>query len=156
MTPDSARQVINRCLTNAPDDARLVQIVGGHFHLHTVTDRKPDEAFAHLARNGSQHLMFVIQFDTKHGSRQHGLYTTFDFYMLFHENSRKNRATPLTNVALEKISKSSIAVTTATATTTAEITTGSTIAAAAAAGAFAAGTFFFGAGNIDGQCAIVK
>ena len=39
----------------------------------------------HLAGNGRQHLMLVVQFDAKHRPRQHGLNPTFDFYVFFHE-----------------------------------------------------------------------
>src|SRR5258706_5172801 len=73
------------CLTDAPHDARLVQIVLRHLHLHAITDGETDEALAHLAGNGRQHLMLVVQFDAKHGSRQNGLDATFDFYVFFHE-----------------------------------------------------------------------
>jgi hypothetical protein len=71
--------------TNPPDDASLVQIVLRHLHFHAVADGEADEAFAHLAGNGRQHLMLVVQFDAKHRSGQHGLDTTFDFYVFFHE-----------------------------------------------------------------------
>ena len=70
---------------NAPDDARLVQVVLGHFHFHAVADGEPDEALAHLAGNGREKLVLVVQLDAKHRSGQHGLNSTFNFYMFFHE-----------------------------------------------------------------------
>jgi hypothetical protein len=33
----------------------------------------------------AKHLMLVVQFDAKHRPGQHGLNTTFDFYVFFHE-----------------------------------------------------------------------
>src|SRR6185369_17485132 len=46
---------------DAPDDAGFVQVVLGHLHFHAVTDGEPDEALAHLAGNGRQHLVLVVQ-----------------------------------------------------------------------------------------------
>jgi murein tripeptide amidase MpaA len=33
----------------AVNDARLVQVVRGHFNVHFVADGNPDEIFAHFA-----------------------------------------------------------------------------------------------------------
>ena len=66
------------------NDARFVQIVRRHFHLHPITDSQPYEPLAHPARNMCQHLMPVVQFGAEHCARQHGGDSSFDFNRLFH------------------------------------------------------------------------
>jgi hypothetical protein len=70
-------------LAQPPGDAGLVEIVGGHFHFHAVTDSEAHPAFAHLSANGGKYEMFVVQFDAKHGSGQHRCDAAFDFNVLF-------------------------------------------------------------------------
>jgi len=70
--------------TNAPDDARLVQIVGRHFHLHAVAHGEADKLFSHLAGDGRQHLMLVVEFNSKHRPGQDSQDFSFDFDVLFH------------------------------------------------------------------------
>src|SRR5277367_2443228 len=53
-------------LFQPPGDARLVEVVGRHLHFHPVSDGEAHPAFAHLAANGGQHEVFVVQFDAKH------------------------------------------------------------------------------------------
>ena len=70
-------------LFQPPGDSRLVEVVGRHLHFHAVANGEAHPAFAHLAANGGQHDMFVVQFDAKHRAGQHGYDSTFDFYVLF-------------------------------------------------------------------------
>ncbi len=70
---------------DAPDNARLVQVILRHLHFHPVAHGQSYETFAHLAGDGRQHLMLVVQLDAKHRPGQHRLNTTFNFYMFFHE-----------------------------------------------------------------------
>ena len=62
---------------------RLVQIVGGHLHFYAVADRKPDPALAHLATDGGQNEMLVLEFDAEHGAGEHSRDATFHFDMFF-------------------------------------------------------------------------
>ena len=68
----------------AVNDARLVQVVGGHLHLYPVAGRQPHEFLSHLAGNSCQNLMFIVQFHAKHGPGQDRQYAPFYFNMLFH------------------------------------------------------------------------
>ena len=49
------------CLSKPPDDARFVQIVGGHLHFDPVADRQPDPALAHLSADGGQNEVLVVE-----------------------------------------------------------------------------------------------
>src|SRR5437867_3545363 len=71
--------------TQPPGDAGLVQIVGGHLHLHAVAGGQADEALAHLAGNGGQHLVLVVEFHPEHRACQHGDDAAFYFNVLFHQ-----------------------------------------------------------------------
>ena len=70
-------------LTQAPGDAGLVQVVGGHLHLHSIPHRQPHPTFAHLATDGGEHEMLIGQFHTEHGAWKHTLNATFNLNMLF-------------------------------------------------------------------------
>lgn len=70
---------------DAPCDPRFVQIIRAHFHLDPVTQIQADEAFAHFPRDGRQDDMFVVQFDSEHGSGQDGDDLTFYLDVFFHE-----------------------------------------------------------------------
>ena len=70
-------------LFQPPGDARFVQVVGRHFHLHAVADGKAHPALAHLAANGGEDEVFVRQFNPEHRPRQHGRNATFDFNVFF-------------------------------------------------------------------------
>ena len=70
-------------LFQPPGDARLVQVVGRHFHAHAVADSEPDPAFAHLATDGGEDEVLVVQFDPEHGAGQHGLDAPFYFNVFF-------------------------------------------------------------------------
>ena len=69
---------------NAPDDARLVQIVGRHLHFHAITSGQTNEAFAHFPGDRRQDLMLVVQLNFEHRSSQHGQNLTFNFDVFFH------------------------------------------------------------------------
>jgi hypothetical protein len=71
----------------APDDAGLGEIVRRHLHFHAIADGEPDEALAHLAGNGREHLMLVRQFHPEHRARQHSEDAPFHFNVLFHEKT---------------------------------------------------------------------
>lgn len=68
----------------APDDARFIEVVLRHLHLHAVADGQLHEFLAHLAGDGRQHLMLVVQLDTEHRAGQHRHNFPFNFNMFFH------------------------------------------------------------------------
>ena len=70
-------------LFEAPNDAGFIHIVGGHFHFDPIPDGQTDPAFAHLAADGGEHHVLIVQLHPKHRSGQHTRHTTFDFYMFF-------------------------------------------------------------------------
>ena len=70
-------------LSQPPGDARLVQVVGRHFHFHAVADGQAHPAFAHLATDGRQDNVLVVQFDAEHRAGQNRLDTAFDFDVFF-------------------------------------------------------------------------
>ncbi len=70
-------------LFEPPDDARLVEVVGRHLHFHAVAHGQADPAFAHLAANGGEDEVLVVEFDAEHGSGQNGRDATFDFNVFF-------------------------------------------------------------------------
>ncbi len=73
-------------LLQAPNDAGFVQVVGGHLHLHTITDGEADPAFAHFPGDGGEDEVFVLQLDAEHGSRQDGVDDAFNFdWRFFHQ-----------------------------------------------------------------------
>jgi hypothetical protein len=54
------------------NDARFVDIVGGHLQLHPVADGQANKAFAHLSGNVRENEMFVRKLNTKHCARENG------------------------------------------------------------------------------------
>ena len=52
----------------SPGDAGLFEVVRGHFHFHAVADGEADKAFSHLAGDGGEDEVFVVQFHAKHGA----------------------------------------------------------------------------------------
>ena len=68
------------CIAEAVNDARLVDVLGGHFHLHQVTDGDLDEVLAQLSGDVGQHLVAVFEFDAEHGPWEDGDDFTFYFY----------------------------------------------------------------------------
>ena len=80
-------------LSQAPGDAGFVEIVGGHFHANAVAGGDADPALAHLAADGGEHSMLIIEFDAEHGTGQDGANDTFNFNVLFfHRLSRPTNA----------------------------------------------------------------
>ena len=73
----------SKTLLQPPDDPGLVQIIGGHLHLHPVAHGEADPAFAHLAAYGGEDDVLVGQLDAKHRAREHGVDAAFDFNGLF-------------------------------------------------------------------------
>ena len=74
----------NRDLSLPPsEEARLVQIVGRHLHLHAVTDGQAHEAFGRVVGDGGGHGMRVVGFDANHGVGQNVLRGTFQFDAFF-------------------------------------------------------------------------
>jgi hypothetical protein len=86
MRPKSCEK-LRRFLPEPPGDARLVQIVGRHFHFHAVADGQAHPAFAHFAADGREDEMLVVQFDAEHRAGQHGRDATFDFNVFFSHES---------------------------------------------------------------------
>jgi hypothetical protein len=78
-------------------DARLGQVVRGHFQSHTVADGEPDKMFAHLAGHMSQHFVLVIQRNAKHGAGQNGPDRSFKFNRLFVAHKRGDALTRVRN-----------------------------------------------------------
>lgn len=73
-------------LFEPPDNAGLVQIVGGHLHFHAVANSEADPALAHFSGDDGQDEMFIVQLDAEHGSGQHSLNDAFNFDgHFFHE-----------------------------------------------------------------------
>jgi hypothetical protein len=70
-------------LLHAPDDPRLAQIVGRHFHPHAVAYRQADPTLAHLATDRGEDEMLVVEFYPEHGAGQNGFDTPFHFKVLF-------------------------------------------------------------------------
>jgi hypothetical protein len=70
-------------LFKAPGDPALIQIVWRHLHFNAVANREANPAFSHLAADGGEHFVLILQRDAKHRSGQHLGYHTFDFDMFF-------------------------------------------------------------------------
>ena len=64
-------------------NASLAEVVGGHFHVHAVTDADANEVLAHLAGNMGEDLVTVGERDAKHRPGQHLRYRTSDFDWFF-------------------------------------------------------------------------
>jgi hypothetical protein len=54
------------------NDARFVDIVGGHFQFHPVADGQANKAFAHLSGNVCENEMFVRELNAKHCACENG------------------------------------------------------------------------------------
>ena len=69
------------------NNARLGGVVRRHFHFHSITNCKPNEAFAHLSGNVRENQMLIRKRDAEHGSGQHHLNGTlqFDGFFRIHE-----------------------------------------------------------------------
>ena len=87
------RPAAGRRLFQPPRDAALVEVVGRHLHLHPVADGQAHPPLPHLAADGGQHHMFVLQLDTEHCARQHRGDAAFDFDMIFFGVSCHKRKT---------------------------------------------------------------
>ena len=53
------------------NDARLVQVVGGHFNIDLVTNADTDEILPHFAGNMGQNFMAIRQRHPEHGAGEH-------------------------------------------------------------------------------------
>ena len=73
-----------KTLTQAVDNARFVEVIGGHLNFDAVSNRQADEPLAHLTRDVSQDNVLVCKFHPKHGAGQYSLHCAFQFYMFFH------------------------------------------------------------------------
>ena len=71
-------------LFQPPGDARLVEVVGRHLHFDPITDSEAHPAFAHLAANGGEDEVLVVELHPEHGAGQDDFHATLDFDMLFH------------------------------------------------------------------------
>jgi len=63
----------------APDDSRLVNVIGRHLHFYAIACSEANESFAHFPGNGCQHEMPVVEFDAKHRSGQDQFHGALDF-----------------------------------------------------------------------------
>jgi hypothetical protein len=79
-----------------------MHIVGGHLHLDAITHRQAHPPFAHFAANGSEHEMFVVEFDAKHGAGQNRGNTAFDFNVFFFHAISDRNSKPQLNLKNEK------------------------------------------------------
>jgi hypothetical protein len=66
-----------------PGDARLVQVIRRHFHLHSVADRESHPTFSHFAANRRQHDVLVRQLNAEHRAGENYCYDAFYFNVLF-------------------------------------------------------------------------
>lgn len=71
-------------LSEPVDDARLAQVVRRHFQLHAVAIGQANEPLAHLSGDVRKNAVLVAEFDTEHGSREHGSDFTFGFDNVIH------------------------------------------------------------------------
>jgi hypothetical protein len=71
--PEAEREKSRRSfvLSVAEGDARLAEVVGGHFDVDPIADADADEVFAHLAGDVSQDFVTVGEADAEHGAREH-------------------------------------------------------------------------------------
>jgi len=58
-------------ISESINNASFGGVVGRHLHFYSITDRKTNKAFAHLAGNVRENEMIVRKRDAKHGSRKH-------------------------------------------------------------------------------------
>lgn len=58
-------------ISESINNASFGGVVGRHLHFYSITDRKTNKAFAHLAGNVRENEMIVCKRDAKHGSRKH-------------------------------------------------------------------------------------
>jgi len=70
-------------LTEAEDDAGLGEVVGRHFHLHTVANNESDEALAHLSRYVRQNLVTTRELYPEHRACQNRRNFSFHLYRFF-------------------------------------------------------------------------
>lgn len=70
-------------ITQAVNDACLVQIVGAHFHFYGVTRSDLNEVLTKLARDVREHLVPISQLNPKHSAREDGYDLAFDFNVFF-------------------------------------------------------------------------
>jgi hypothetical protein len=71
-------------LTQAPGDARFVQVVRRHFHFYAVACGQADKSFPHFAGDGGEDLVLIVQFDAKHCPGEDVYDPSLDLYVLFH------------------------------------------------------------------------
>lgn len=67
----------------AINDAGLVEIVGGHLHIHLIANGNTDEIFPHFAGDMGEDFVSVGEGDAKHGARQHLRHVSRQFDWLF-------------------------------------------------------------------------
>ena len=73
----------------AENYASLRQIVGRDLHAHPIAGNNPDEVFAHLAGDMSEHNMSVGQFQPEHRARQDIDHNSFSNNRLFFSHREK-------------------------------------------------------------------
>ncbi len=69
-------------LLQPPSDTRLVKIVRRHLHFHAIARGQAHPAITHLAADGGEHEVLVVEFHPEHGTGHNGLDTTFHFNYL--------------------------------------------------------------------------
>ena len=62
------------------NDARLFDVLRGHFHFNSIAHRELDKVFAEFARNVGKHLMTVEYFHPEHCPGQNCYDFSLDFY----------------------------------------------------------------------------
>ncbi len=84
-------------LADAPCNAGAVEVVGGHLHADAVADAEADEALAHLAADGGEDHVLVVELDAEHGAAKDSsdgaldLDVTFGIQMFLHGLKQKGR-----------------------------------------------------------------
>ena len=70
-------------IAQAVNNACLIKIIGAHLHLYGVARSDLNEVLTKLARDVSEHLVPISQFDPEHSAREDGYDLAFDFNVFF-------------------------------------------------------------------------
>jgi hypothetical protein len=65
------------------NNARLIQIVRGHFHIHSIADGNTDEILSHFAGDVCEDFVSVLKGDTKHCPWEYLRHVSGQFDWLF-------------------------------------------------------------------------
>ena len=63
---------IGRSISKAVNDPGFLQVIGAHFHLHSIADSNFNEVLSQFTGNMCQDLVAVRQLDPEHSAGQDG------------------------------------------------------------------------------------